>query len=97
MTTTEKRFRLAISDGLHIHKWALISEELNHLVNEMPEFTIIKVKKYITPEDNKKENDMRYILYCNFFFAIKCQESQIIHKHIDRFYNSFLILFPANV
>lgn len=92
MSTTEKRFRLAISDGLHFHKWALITKELNHLVNELPEFTIIEVKKYITPQDNKKENDMRY---GNFFFAIKYQESQIIHEHIG--FTIVLILFTANV
>ncbi|EEB17279.1 Replication protein A 70 kDa DNA-binding subunit, putative [Pediculus humanus corporis] len=59
-----ERYRLLISDGKYHNSFAMIATQLNDLVSsgELSEFTIVKIKRYITSLFNTSEKE-RYCIF----------------------------------
>lgn len=56
----DTRYRLVVSDGVNLHIWTTVATALNDMIVKIPNFSIIKVREYQTPETNKNETDLRY-------------------------------------
>lgn len=56
----DTRYRLAVSDGVNLHRWTTVATALNGLIVNIPNFSIIKLGDYQTPDSNKYETDLRY-------------------------------------
>lgn len=56
-TDSKNRYRLLVSDGKTIHSFAMLATEMNHFYeeNKLPDFTIIKVDRYVCSVVNRNE------------------------------------------
>lgn len=56
-----ERYRLLLSDGKHLHSFAMLGTQLNDLITEgqLNEKTIIRIEKYITSIVNKTDKNER--------------------------------------
>lgn len=55
------RYRLLVSDGVYIHPFAMLATSLNELYesNQLTEYTIIKVNRYVNSTVNKNDANER--------------------------------------
>lgn len=55
------RYRLLVSDGVLIHSFAMLSTDLNLLFesNQLSDYTIIQVNRYICSVVNRNDNNER--------------------------------------